>query len=91
MNRDDIRTAFTVPPAFFETPTRAVIAADVENMSDGAHFTVPEFTDAGRFGPCRWQARDETSKPIKGNDCLVIMDGQGDFWITAWWPYGEIG
>jgi hypothetical protein len=91
MRGDALRNALERQPAFFEQPTRGVIAADVANMSDGAHFTVPGFTGDLRFGPCRWQARDATSKPIKGNECLVIMDSHGDLWITAWWPYGQVG
>jgi hypothetical protein len=62
-------------------------AYDVDDFLERAYVILPDFNENQAVGPCRWQARDSTSLPDKGDDCLVMYDNRGQLWVVAWWPY----
>lgn len=67
---------------------RGLIDDNITDMAQLVHFTIPAFPDPTlRFGPSRWQSRDATSHPSRGNNCLVVKDDQGEWWVIAWWPF----
>lgn len=39
------------------------------------------------IGPCRWQARDATSLPARGDSCLVLFTPDEEPWVVMWWPF----
>lgn len=39
------------------------------------------------IGPCRWQSRDATSLPARGDACLVVFTPDEEPWVVMWWPY----
>lgn len=60
--------------------------------ADFAHslfVTLPDFgSDQDlEWGPCRWQSRDATTLPAKGDQCLVLFDNNKEPWVVAWWPF----
>lgn len=62
------------------------IATTPDDMADKVMVTLPGFDPLLQFGPCRWQSRDATSKPERGDPCLVLQDDRDDHWVIAWWP-----
>jgi len=64
-----------------------VIAKPAADMNDFVYVVIPAFSRTMRFGPCRWQSRDATSLPARGDDCLVIFDNNKIPWVAAWWPF----
>lgn len=65
----------------------AIIADDVTSFDQRVGVIIPSISRDFRFGPCRWQARDETSLPSRGDDCFVAFDDRGHPWVLAWWPF----
>lgn len=63
------------------------VAVGASDMGDRIMVIVPAIDETQRIGPCRWQARDETSHPARGDACLVAFDEQSDPWVIAWWPF----
>jgi len=48
---------------------------------------LPDLDPHIRVGPCRWQTRNDTDLPARGDDCLVIFDNDREPWVVTWWPY----
>lgn len=67
----------------------AIIATDATTFSDKIFVTIPAFDETQRWGPCRWQSRDGSSLPARGDSALVIFDERRECWITAWWPFAS--
>lgn len=65
----------------------ATIATNAIDLSSSVDVTIPAFDKNLRFGPCRWQSRDATSLPARGDECLVIFDDRKQPWVVAWWPF----
>lgn len=65
---------------------QGAVAVGATDMGQRIYITVPAISDH-RLGPCRWQARDDTSHPARGDICLVEFDDQGEPWVVAWWPF----
>lgn len=63
------------------------IAETPSDFAQEIHVILPEFDTKLRWGPCRWQARDATSFPERGDECLVVFDNRRVPWIVAWWPF----
>lgn len=63
------------------------VARSATDLSDLIPVILPEFDPTLEWGPCRWQSRDLTSLPAKGDECLVIFDNHRNPWIVSWWPY----
>jgi phage baseplate assembly protein W len=56
------------------------IASNPTDPNQRVNVTVNAFASSLLFGPCRWQARDATSLPRKGDACLVAFeDGDPHF------------
>jgi len=77
---------------FEEFPDQAPVwygtfAKDVNDFIDLAPVIIPEFDPHLQWGPCRWQSRDATSLPRKGDQCLIIFDDRREPWVVAWWPF----
>lgn len=83
-----LASAIPNSPEAFTGSWTGTIAQTVTDMDEPAYVIVPAFADDLRLGPYRWQSRDSTSKPQKGDACLVTFDNDGVGWITAWWPFG---
>lgn len=82
---DDINKPLPTPVQQNEV-WRGVISRDVAEISDVAWVIFPLFAADLEWGPCRWQSRDATSLPAKGDHCLTVMDDYRELWIIAWWP-----
>jgi hypothetical protein len=66
---------------------RGIVATDAASMDSRVMVIVPGFDEQLQIGPCRWQSRDASTKPVRGTPCLVIFDDIDEPWIAAWWPY----
>jgi hypothetical protein len=77
------------PPAALESGIGhyGTIAKGATDFTDLLPVILPEFDPHQEWGPCRWQSRDATSLPAKGDACLVIFDNRREPWIAAWWPF----
>jgi hypothetical protein len=64
-----------------------VIAVGADDMADRVHVTIPDFDPQLRIGPCRWQSRDDTSHPARGDWCLIAFDQRGEATVISWWPF----
>jgi hypothetical protein len=62
-------------------------AADVPSLNTMAKVILPEFDEHHHWGPARWQSRDATTLPSKGDECIVVFDNRMNVWIVSWWPY----
>ena len=71
----------------FLHPMHGIIADDVQDMADKCFVIIPTFSATKKFGPCKWQARDSTSHPSRGNTCIVVLDDKKEPWVVAWWPF----
>lgn len=65
------------------------IATNPNDISTKVFVTIPDYDPELRFGPCRWQSRDASTLPERGDPCLVIMDNNRNIWVVAWWPFNE--
>jgi hypothetical protein len=63
------------------------IATAPTDFAQRVQVIIPDFDAELRWGPCRWQARDEVSFPVVGDSCLVIFDNDREPWVVAWWPF----
>jgi hypothetical protein len=75
------------PPAEGRIAWYATITRSATDISDLVPVVIPEFDAQLEWGPCRWQSRDATSLPRKGDSALVIFDNRRNPWIAAWWPF----
>lgn len=69
---------------------QAIVANNPATMDALVSVTIPGLNDEGqqlRWENCRWQARDDISKPVRGDKCLVVFDDNGELWVVAWWPF----
>jgi hypothetical protein len=77
-------------PAATPTLTGAwagVIASNPGDVGEQLDVTIPAVDPQLKFGPCRWQSRDATSLPVKGDECLVVFDNNQSPWVAIWWPF----
>lgn len=65
----------------------AVVAKTVTDLSESVYVVIPDFDPDLQFGPCRWQSRDATSLPARGDEALVVFDNKRRPWVIAWWPF----
>lgn len=63
------------------------IASTPTSQTQRVFVVIPDFSPILRWGPCRWQARDDVSMPAKGDPCLVLFDNRREPWVVAWWPF----
>lgn len=63
------------------------VARNVPSLTSLMYVILPSFDDSQEFGPCRWQSRDSSSLPTKGDEVLVLFDDRRQPWVVAWWPY----
>jgi hypothetical protein len=76
-----------LPPRINQSPWYGQIASNPENLSDPVYVVIPAFDKKHRFGPCRWQSRDDTTMPQRGDEALIIFDNNRIPWVVAWWPF----
>jgi len=62
-------------------------SAAVVDIADLASVILPDFDTQLTWGGCRWQSRDATSLPAKGDECIVMFDNRNQPWVVAWWPF----
>ena len=65
----------------------AVFAKDLGDFGDLAQIIIPSLDTTTRWENCRWQARNETDLPQRGDECLAIFDENNQIWIPIWWPF----
>jgi hypothetical protein len=68
---------------------RGIVAENVTDLSDRLSVVVPDFDPNFRWTNCRWQSRDSLSLPIRGDECLVVLDNRGEAWVISWWPFSQ--
>lgn len=60
----------------------------VGDLSERAFVNLEVLEDVPlEIGPCRWQARDATSLPARGDWCLVQFTPDEEPCVVMWWPY----
>lgn len=64
-----------------------MIAENVSDLNEKVFVTVPDLSADYRLGPCRWQARDETSLPARGDRCTIVFDQDQEPVVVMWWPF----
>src|SRR5215831_5010570 len=64
-------------------------ADDVTDFANMAFVILPDFDEDQRWGPCRWQSRDNATFPAKGDDCIVVFDNHMNVWVVSWWSGEE--
>lgn len=63
------------------------VSRNVGSLTTLMYVTLEAHDETTEFGPCRWQSRDDTSLPTKGDEVLVMFDDKRQPWVVAWWPY----
>lgn len=63
------------------------VSKGATDMGERIMVVVPAINPTLAIGPCRWQARDDTSHPARGDSCLVVFDDNDEAWVAAWWPF----
>jgi hypothetical protein len=63
------------------------ISRGASTMDDKVWVVIAALSTDREIGPCRWQARDDTSKPARGDRCFVQFDDNQEAWVIAWWPF----
>jgi hypothetical protein len=64
-----------------------VFSENVVAFTDLARVILPDYDTTLVWGGCRWQSRDDTSLPQKGDECIVMFDNRNQIWVIAWWPF----
>lgn len=64
-----------------------IIAATLTDFAQLAPVILPEYDPDLVWGPCRWQSRNDTDFPAKGDECLVVFSNRREPWISVWWPF----
>lgn len=82
-----VRDIFITQPPEGRLVWRGVVAKSAGDLTTLVPVIIPEYDEKLEWGPCRWQSRDATSLPVKGDSCLVIFDNLRQPWIVAWWPF----
>jgi hypothetical protein len=65
---------------------RGLIAVGADLLTDPVMVTIPDMDPDFRIGPCRWQSRDSSTLPLRGDQCLVVFDNNFEPWVSVWWP-----
>jgi hypothetical protein len=71
----------------------AVIASGAVDFSDWVDVVIPNLDGNGgdlRWQDVRWQPRDGNLLPKRGDECVVILDDNNEFWIPVWWPANPV-
>jgi hypothetical protein len=63
------------------------ISSNPEELDVPVYVIIPGFSEDHQFGPCRWQSRNATDLPQRGDACFVQFDDEHQPWVTAWWPF----
>lgn len=66
---------------------RGVVASHPSDVSERISVKIPDMNASLVFPNVRWQTRDSTSLPDKGDACLVVFDNDREPWVVAWWPF----
>lgn len=66
---------------------RGKIASSPPDFTTKVYVTIPDLDPNLKIGPARWQTRDPVGLPVKGDDCLVILDNDNEPWVVMWWPF----
>lgn len=74
-------------PSVYSTAWYGKIAKAPTDITDTLEIVLPDFDEQLRWGPCRWQSRDDVSLPKRGDSCLVLFDNRNKPWVVAWWPF----
>jgi hypothetical protein len=64
-----------------------IIANQPTDLSKLVTVTIPGIDDSIRWTKLRWQSRNSTDVPQRGDKCLVIFDDNDRPWVVAWWPF----
>jgi hypothetical protein len=66
---------------------RATIASSPASFDEEVEIIIPDFDQSKRWGPCRWQSRNNVDMPARGDEALAIQDNLRRWWVIAWWPF----
>lgn len=86
---DFLADSKTRPESLAGSTFSAVIADAPGDFDEKVYVTIPAFDPQLQWGPCRWQSRDATSLPGRGDACLVVFDENQEPWIPLWWPFNS--
>lgn len=63
------------------------IANNISDFADLLSVVIPGIDENVRWENCKWQARNDTDIPHRGDSCLVAFDDNNQLWVVAWWPF----
>jgi hypothetical protein len=66
---------------------RGIVASHPSDVSERINVKIPDMNKDLVFPNVRWQTRDSTSLPDRGDACLVVFDNDREPWVVAWWPF----
>ena len=78
-----IRDATDLNPVV-ERVWKGTIATTPVDFLDRVSVVIQGLDDSLRWEDCRWQGKDQITLPQIGDECVVIMDDNGELWVTAW-------
>ena len=83
LTRPQITSEADLPP----TARIGYVSTPPAELGSPFEVTVPDFDEnqIHAFQIRRWQSRAKTI-PAIGDECLVILDDEGEPWVSAWWP-----
>jgi hypothetical protein len=61
-----------------------VVATDAVDMLDRISVVIGGLNGDMRWEDCHWQPKDNITLPQEGDQCVVIMDDNGELWATGW-------
>lgn len=66
---------------------KGVIADPPDDIGSTLSVRIPDMNPDLSFSGVKWQSRDNTTLPARGDECLVIFDNDREPWVVAWWPF----
>lgn len=66
---------------------RGTVATNATDFYNRISVILPDLDATLRWENCKWQSRNDTDLPQRGDSCLAIIDNNNEVWVVVWWPF----
>lgn len=87
MYEDDVHEPTKRPRVAFQ----GQVATTPDDESELIRVRIPSIDGGEHSYEARWTPRPTAGGielPSEEDECLIMKDDQGEYWVLGWWPYG---